>query len=171
MKKNIFFTKNNNFYYFILLILFILISIYFILFYLNSNKSYFEIKLDFLDYYIIPDDKEGETVKFLNKKSLNNIANVKDENINLLNIQEIDFTIQIYSDPDYTIVKNYMKKYIKLKSELLNTNELFLFSIATDIGVDYFLSYKNFSSKEEAISFCENSSFLDKCLIINLQND
>ena len=171
MKKNIFFTKKKNFYYFLPVILFILISIYFILFYLNINKSYFQIKFDILEYYFIPDDKEGEKVKFLDKKSLNNIFDVKDENKIIFNTQKLDFTIQLFSDPDFMIIKNFMNKYIEMKSELINIDELFLFSIETDIGIDYFLSYKNFSSKEDAINFCKNSLFFDKCLILNLKND
>ena len=125
MKKNIFFTKKKKFYYFLLVILFILISIYLILFYLNINKSYFQIKFDILEYYFIPDDKEGEKVKFLDKKSLNNIFDVKDENKKFFNTQKLDFTIQIFSDPDFMIIKNFMNKYIEMKSELINIDDLF----------------------------------------------
>ena len=102
---------------------------------------------------------------------MNNIFHVKDENKKIFNTQKLDFTIQLFSDPDFTIIKNFMNKYIEMKSELINIDDLFLFSIETDIGIDYFLSYKNFSSKDDAISFCKNSLFFDKCLILNLQND
>ena len=68
-------------------------------------------------------------------------------------------------------LKNIKKKFINLKKELIDISNLYLFKIQTDIGINYFLSYKNFSSKEEALNFCNINSFLNECLIIYLKNE
>ena len=75
MKKNLFLSKNTNKIYLITIyILILIILIYFISFYFFSNKKYFIIKNSSINnFYIIPEDKEGEKVKFVNKKSINNL--------------------------------------------------------------------------------------------------
>ena len=64
-----------------------------------------------------------------------------------------------------------MEKFIRLKSELIELEDLYLFSVNSAIGIDYFLSYKNFSSKDEAINYCNISNFLDNCLVLNVKNE
>ena len=77
MKKKFFFSKkNNSIYLFISLFFFVILTMYFLSFYLNLNKSYFVIENNSLEYFVIPDDKEGEKVNYLDKKSLNNTSNI-----------------------------------------------------------------------------------------------
>ena len=63
-----------------------------------------------------------------------------------------------------------IKKFINLKNELIDI-KFVLFKIETDIGINYFLSYKNFSSKNKALNFVILTSFLNECLIIYLKNE
>ena len=154
MSKNIFFVKKNNRFYSIILLLIFIIIIYLIFLFININKPYFIIKNSSLNYYIIPKDKEGEKVKFLDKKSINNFYNKKEINTKL-----------------NKIVKYYMENFIRLKSQLINLEDLYLFSVKSEIGIDYFLSYKNFSSKNEAINYCNITNYLDNCLILNIKNE
>ena len=171
MTKNIFFVKKlNNFYYILFLFIFIII-IYLIFLFININKPYFIIKNSSSNFYIIPKDKEGEKVKFLDKKSINNFYNIKEIDLKLNEINNLKYSIQLFSDITYEEVKYYMENFIRLKSQLINLEDLYLFSVKSEIGVDYFLSYKNFSSKNEAINYCNISNYLDNCLILNVKNE
>ena len=137
---------------------------------MNINKKYFVIQNnDKLNYYIIPEDKEGEKVKFIDKKSINELLSIRN-NDNLFNINDISFTIQLFSDINYTKVENYLNNLLKLKPELVSPDDLFIISVDSDIGTDYFLTFKNFLSYTEAISYCKKLSFIKKCLILNPQN-
>ena len=170
MKKYLFLSKNNNKKYIIFFTFFIIILlIYIINFFVIINQKYFIISNLYNNYYLIPEDKEGEKVKFIEKKSINNFSSFNKE-INNLNFNNLNFTIQLFSDPDYQQIKKYIKNTLQSKSEIIVSDELFIFSIDSDIGIDYFLTYKNFKSKIEAINFCKKLSFVKKCLILNPQN-
>tara|TARA_B100000575_G_C23070572_1_gene616596 strand:- start:785 stop:1294 length:510 start_codon:yes stop_codon:yes gene_type:complete len=169
MKKNLFFSKKIKFNYltFFLLLIFLLL-IYLILFLININKPYIIINNVVPNYFIIPLDKEGKKIDYVNKKSINNLS--ISENINLKKIEDLNFTIQIFSDTNYNKIKNYYNNFLKLKSQLINLKDLFIFSIESDIGVDYFISYKNFLTNEEALNFCLKSNIVQNCIIINPQD-
>ena len=98
MIKRIIFKRKNNYIlkYSLLLLLFIII-LYLISFYYFSNREYFVIPKFTDKYFVIPTNKEGEIVDYLDKKSLNNIDNgIQD--FDFKNIDELDFTIQLYSN-------------------------------------------------------------------------
>tara|TARA_B100002051_G_C16665259_1_gene601369 strand:- start:195 stop:707 length:513 start_codon:yes stop_codon:yes gene_type:complete len=170
MAKKLFFRKKNNRVFIFFLILLIFLIIYIISFLINTSKNYFVIKNIDLKYYIIPKDKEGEKVNFINKKSLNDVSKIKDESIFLNNIDNVSFSIQLYSNNDYFSVKEYKDNLINLKSEFIDKDDLYIFAVYSDIGTDYFLSYKNFSTKNIALNYCNKSNYIKKCLILNLQN-
>ena len=168
MKRNIFFSKKNNTFY-ILITLILLIILYFISFYININKSYFIIENDIINYSIIPKDKKGEKVKYLDKKSINTEIKLFKESLN--NPQNLKFTIQLFSNTDYNKVDHYMANFINFKSEIISKDDIYLFGLKSDFGIDYFLTYKNFISKNDAINFCNKSNILSECLILNFQNE
>ena len=171
MKKNIFFSKKiNSFYFFSLFFFITLIIIYFVGFYIQTTKPFFIMSSSIENYYIIPKDKEGEKVNFLEKKSINNLSYLNNNN-NLDNIDNLIFTIQLFSNANIDKVKKYKKKFINLKTEIIDISDLYLFKIETEIGINYFLSYKNFLSLEDAKKFCNINSFLNECLIIYLENE
>ena len=172
MQKKIFFNKNKKkIFYISFIFLFLIIIINLIIFYIIINQKYFVINIpkDMI-YYIIPKDKEGEKVKFLNKKSINDQSIIKNTNINSNDVKNLKYTIQLLSDINYDNIKDYSDNLIKLKSEIIFSEELFIFSVNSEIGIDYFLTYKNFNSKNEAMAYCDKLSFVKKCLIINPQN-
>ena len=167
MKKKIFFSKKNNKVYSIILLITILLIIYFISFYLSITKKYFIINnYNDNNYYLIPDDKEGEKVSFLDKKSINNSLKPEKEKYFLNNVNELNYTIQLYSDINYKKVEKYLNNLITQKSEIISTDEIFIFEINSQIGIDYFLTYKNFDSKSDALNYCKQLSFIKRCLII-----
>ena len=169
--KNIFFLKKNNFFSFSKIIFFIislLIIIYFFSYIYFLNKDYFIISEFKSSYFIIPENKEGEIIKFIDKKSLNNISNSK-SNIKLDNDTELIFSIQVHSTNDYLNLKKYYNNLLKIKKEIININDFYIISINSSLGTNYFLTYKNFPNKELAYSACKNISFIERCLILNLQ--
>ena len=130
MKKKIFFSKKNNLiYFFIPLFFFLLLIIYILSLYLNLKKNYFVIENNLLEYFVIPDDKEGEKVNYLDKKSLNNSPNINLDEKYHGNIDNLKFTIQVNVSSDYNEINNYLNKLIKLKSEIIF--EPFIRSIET----------------------------------------
>ena len=166
-KKFLFSKKNNSIYYFISLFFFLLLIIYILSLYLNLNKSYFVIENNSLEYFVIPDDKEGEKVHYLDKKSLNNLSNINLDNKYYSNIDNLKFTIQVKVSSEYNEINNYLDQLIKLKSEIISIDDFFIFPLVTNIGVDYFLSYKNFDSRLEARNYCKKITFINNCLVLN----
>ena len=139
-------------------------------FYIIKNQKYFILSNSSTNlYFIIPDDKEGEKVRFTDKKSINNLLPSFSNNNKLHNINDIEYTIQLFSDINYKSVEEYTKNLQDLKTTIISSEHLYIFSIKTQIGTDYFLTYKNFNSKLAAMEYCEKLSFVKKCIIINPQ--
>ena len=92
MRKNLFFIKNTKNYNLIIIFIFLfIIIIYFTSYYININKKNFVIyEPDNFTYFIIPYDKEGEKVKFINKKSINNKVSTNQNDLNLSNIEKLE---------------------------------------------------------------------------------
>ena len=169
MKKKIFYKNKLNPYFTVIMIFFLFIFIYYLVFYyINFNKKYFFIPSFLGEYYIIPDDRGGEKVSYTNKKSLNDLS-VDHKNLKLNELKDIKFSIQLYSDIEFDNVNNFLFTLIENKSEIIDIKDLYLFSIETEIGSDFFLTYKNFQSKNDAMTYCSNITFINKCLIISPQ--
>ena len=170
MKKKLFSKKKiSTFTKLFIFLLFFILILYLCIYIFYQQKKYFTVNENINKYYIIPTDKEGEKVNYLNIKSIN-INNALSNNNELTDIQNIKFTIQLYSDDNLKMVKKYLDKLKRNKIEIIDEKDLFVFLINTDLGPNYFVSYKNFDNKIKALEYCENLSFLNKCLIINLES-
>ena len=170
MIKRIIFKRKNNFIlkYFLLLLLFIII-IYLISFYYFINREYFIIPQFTDKYFIIPANKEGKVVDYLDKKSLNNIDNeIKD--FDFKNIDELDFTIQLYSNDNFENINKYLNNLLENKKEIIDHEDIFVFYKKTEIGTQYFITYKNYISKNNASETCDLLTIVKSCIILNLQN-
>ena len=170
MIKRIIFKKNNNYIlkYFLLFFLFIII-LYLISFYYFTNREYFIIPVFTDKYFIIPSNKEGEVVDYLDKKSLNNINN-KIQNFEFSNISELNYTIQLYSNDNFENINKYLNNLLENKIEIIDDEDIFIFYKKTEIGTQYFITYKNYISKNNAYESCDLLSIVKSCLILNLQN-
>ena len=170
MIKRIIFKKNNNYIlkYFLLFFLFIII-LYLISFYYFTNREYFIIPVFTDKYFIIPINKEGEVVDYLDKKSLNNINN-KIQNFEFSNISELNYTIQLYSNDNFENINKYLNNLLENKKEIIDHENIFVFYKKTEIGTQYFITYKNYISKNNAYESCDLLSIVKSCLILNLQN-
>ena len=170
MIKRIIFKKNNNYIlkYFLLFFLFIII-LYLISFYFFTNREYFIIPVFTDKYFIIPTNKEGEVVDYLDKKSLNNINN-KIQNFEFSNISELNYTIQLYSNDNFENINKYLNNLLENKKEIIEEEDIFVFFKKTEIGTQYFITYKNYISKNNASLACDLLSIVKSCLILTLQN-
>ncbi len=170
MIKRIIFKKKNNYIlkYPLFFLLFIII-VYLISFYYFINKEYFIIPQFTDKYFIIPDNKEGEVVNYLDKKSLNNTDN-EIQYYEFKNTSEVDFTIQLYSNDNFEIINKYLNNLLENKKEIIDHEDIFVFYKKTEIGTQYFITYKNYISKNNASEACDLLTFVKSCLILNLQN-
>ena len=170
MIKRIIFKRKNNYIlkYSLLLLLFIII-LYLISFYYFSNREYFVIPKFTDKYFVIPTNKEGEVVDYLDKKSLNNIDN-EIQYYAFNNTSEVYFTIQLYSNDNYEKINKYLNNLLENKKEIIDHEDIYVFYKKTEIGIQYFITYKNYISKNNASEACDLLTFVKSCLILNLQN-
>ena len=169
IKRIIFKRKNNYILKYSLLFFLIIIILYLISFYYSINREYFIIPIFTDKYFVIPADKEGEIVDYLDKKSLNNIDNeIKD--FEFKNTTEVDFTIQLYSNDNFENINKYLNNLLENKKEIIDQEDIFVFYHKTTIGTQYFLTYKNYISKNDASEACDLLTFVKNCIILNLQN-
>ena len=156
--RKIFYKKKSNNFFFIKILFFSLILIIFI---------YYIIPIDSNNFYITPNDKGGEKVKNLDKKSLN-LQSEKEFVKILKNEAETYFSIQFYSDNDFKKISEYLDKINQNNESIYNLNDFFILTLNSEIGTDYFLLYKSFKTKQLAKKYCVNYlSKLDQCLIVD----
>tara|TARA_X000000368_G_scaffold205945_1_gene162592 strand:+ start:1118 stop:1630 length:513 start_codon:yes stop_codon:yes gene_type:complete len=170
MIKRIIFQRKNNYIikYSLLLFLFIII-LYLISFYYFINREYFIIPTFTDKYFIIPTNKEGEVVDYLDKKSLNNIKN-KIQDFEFNDTSELNFTIQLYSNDNFEKINKYLINLFENKKEIIDQEDIIVFYKETEIGTQYFITYKNYISKNEASEACDFLTIVKSCIILNLQN-
>ena len=170
MIKRIIFQRKNNYIikYSLLLFLFIIIF-YLISFYYFINREYFIIPTFTDKYFIIPTNKEGEVVDYLDKKSLNNIKN-KIQDFEFNDTSELNFTIQLYSNDNFEKINKYLINLFENKKEIIDQEDIIVFYKETEIGTQYFITYKNYISKNEASEACDLLTIVKSCIILNLQN-
>tara|TARA_Y100000741_G_scaffold345049_1_gene310173 strand:+ start:244 stop:783 length:540 start_codon:yes stop_codon:yes gene_type:complete len=174
-KKKIFKKKNISWN-----IIFLLPSIIFIvsilLFFFYNKNQYFEINEFKGNFYKIPIDKGGQKISNLNKKSLHLKSSNLDFNTNDKS-NFLGYSIQLFVSNDYNLVKNKLdeiflnKKTIFLDQSDFNSNDFYILSFDTNIDIEFFLLYKNFSNKVTALEYCNNYlKFKNNCIILNIEN-
>ena len=51
---------------------------------------------------------------------------------------------------------------------MFQIDDFYILALSTEIGIDYFLIYKNFDTREEAQDYCSNYlSKIENCLIVD----
>ncbi len=155
--------KKKLFLLFFLLMLTIFIFIYNV----NLNNTFTIIPENKEIFYIIPKDKGGEKVENIDKKSLN--LKSKKRYSEIINKPEnLFYSIQFYSDSNLNNVKNYLKKITQYDENIYKLQDFYILALNLDIGVEYFLLYKNFEIREDAQNYCSNFLIkIDNCLIID----
>jgi len=153
--------------------LFLLVATFFLLFIFifnyNFNTQTIIIPEYKGNYYQIPRDKGGQKVFNTDKKSLNSQVNVNFEN-EFINIDEINYSIQFFTNSEFSNVNNFLSKLINSKESIFKKDEFFIFTFHSQVGVEYFLLYKNFNTREKAYNYCiKYLTKLDNCLIVDVE--
>ena len=119
-------------------------------------------------------DKDEKLFDYLNKIKKNGYKIVGTSTVKnniSCDITDLKFTIQYFSSPDYNKVREFYTNLINRRSQILSENDFYIFHIKSEIGDDYYLSYKNFETKKQAFNYCKKFlSDIDRCIIINFKN-
>ena len=145
-----------------------LLLILFIFFYFFINEKEFIVIPENTDiFYIIPEDRGGEKVPNLDKKSLNTITQDITEDI-IKKPDDLLFSIQFFTDSEIENINQYLQKITSFEETIYSINDFYILALTSEIGIEYFLLYKNFTTRLEATTYC--TKFLpkiDNCLIVD----
>ena len=148
-----------------LALLFIIMTVYY--FFVDNRDEFVIIPENKKPFYIIPEDRGGQKVENLDKKSLN-LKSLESINENINFPDDLIYSIQFFSDTKYENVNNYLKKIINSKETIYQIEDFYILALSTEIGIDYFLIYKNFDTRQEAQDYCSNYlSKIKNCLIVD----
>jgi len=148
-----------------LALLFIIMTVYY--FFVDNRDEFVILPENKKPFYIIPEDRGGQKVENLDKKSLN-LKSLESINENINFPDDLLYSIQFFSDTKYENVNNYLKKIINSKETTYQIEDFYILALSTEIGIDYFLIYKNFDTREEAQHYCSNYlSKIENCLIVD----
>ena len=169
MKKKIFIkNKRNNFLYFFFF--FIIFVGLLILYYQIYNNKFIKISQSITDFYIIPIDKGGEKIINTNKKSLNPNLDILSD-LNLIENNELLFSIQFYTNSNYDKVVEVLNANTSKYENIYNLEDFYILALSTDLGIEYFLLYKNFESRNLANEYCNTYlTKLKNCYILDVKN-
>ncbi len=143
----------------------IFILLYFFL--LRNENEFIVISENTDDFYVIPEDRGGEKVANLDKKSLNTItkdiiADVTEKPDYLL------FSIQFFTNSEIENVNQYLQKITNSNESIFSLNDFHILALTSEIGIEYFLLYKNFTTRLEATTYCTNFlPKMDNCIIVD----
>ena len=168
MKRRIIFKKKKSFKKIVISSLFVIILLLFFIFYLTSKNEFLVIPKNNESFYIIPEDRGGEKVANLDKKSLN-LESIKKSDTLKNHANDLPFSVQFYSSNDLVSINNYLNKITKSKENIYYLEDFFILALNTDIGLDYFLLYKKFATREAAKNYClKFLTKIERCLIVDV---
>tara|TARA_B100001559_G_C16273839_1_gene517336 strand:- start:36 stop:554 length:519 start_codon:yes stop_codon:yes gene_type:complete len=162
------FKKRRSYRKIIIFLTSLLIVTIFLYFFIYTNKNEFIVISENTDiFYIIPEDRGGEKVQNLDKKSLNMITKDITEDI----IEKPDnllFSIQFFTNSEMINVNQYLKNITNLDEKIYSIDDFYILALSSEIGIEYFLLYKNFTTRLEAANYCiKFLSKMDNCLIVD----
>ena len=162
------FKKRKSYRKIIITLCFLLTLFIFLYFFIFINKKEFIVIPENTDvFYIIPEDRGGEKVPNLDKKSLIAITQDITEDI-IKKPDDLLFSIQFFADSEIGNIYQYLKKITSFEETIYNINDFYILALTSEIGIEYFLLYKNFTTRLEATTYC--TKFLpkiDNCLIVD----
>jgi len=149
----------------IFFLIFVFISFYF--FILANENEFIVIPENTNVFYVIPEDRGGEKVPNLDKKSLNTITQDINEDI-IKKPDDLLFSIQFFTDSEMENVNQYLQKITNFEETIYSIDDFYILALTSEIGIEYFLLYKNFTSRIEATNYCVKFlPKIDNCLIVD----
>ena len=162
------FKKRRSYRKTIISISFLIIVFICFYFFILANENEFIVIPENTDvFYIIPEDRGGEKVPNLDKKSLNTITQDITEDI-IKKPDDLLFSIQFFTDSEIENINQYLQKITSFEETIYSINDFYILALTSEIGIEYFLLYKNFTTRLEATNYC--TKFLpkiDNCLIVD----
>jgi len=170
-KKKIFSNKYRSIYFiklFLITLCFLIIIMYLYFKYIRYN--FFIISQFEENFYIIPKDKGGLKVLNIDKKSLHLNQLILNNN-KIEDISELFYSIQFLVSSDYDKIILNLNNFINNYENIYKKQDFYVVTLKSELGIDYFLLYKNFKNHYEAKDYCTKYlSQIDNCLIVNVQN-
>ncbi len=162
------FKKKTSYRKIVIALFCIIIIFFFFYFFILTNKNKFIVIPENTDvFYIVPEDRGGQKVANLDKKSLNIITKKITEH-EIEKPDDLLFSIQFFADSKMINVNQYLKKITNSDESIYSIDNFYLLSLTSEIGVEYFLLYKNFATRLDAKNYC--IKFLPKmnnCLVVD----
>ena len=147
--------------------LLLILFIFFYFFIFINEKEFIVIPENTDVFYIIPVDRGGEKVPNLDKKSLNTITQDITEDI-IKKPDDLLFSIQFFTDSEIENINQYLQKITSFEETIYSINDFYILALTSEIGIEYFLLYKNFTTRLEATTYCTKYlPKIDNCLIVD----
>ena len=167
-KKNIFIKKKSITFFFKFLFLLIFLLIIFIIFINFYKYEYIKIEDSKNIFFTIPDNKEGMNLLNQDKKGLH--LSYEDKIFNILK-PDLNFSIQVATNSSYLFIENMKTKVLNKNESIFNPEDLHIVVFNNSFDKEYFLLYKNFISRDEALDNCKKHNiFFKNCIIVNVKN-
>ena len=146
----------------------LIIIFFFLYFFILTNENEFIVIPENTDvFYIVPNDRGGEKVANIDKKSIN--KSTKEIVEHELEIPEdLLFSIQFFTDSQMINVNQYLQKITNSDESIYSIDDFYILALKLEIGIEYFLLYKNFTTRLDATNYC--IKFLPKinnCLVVD----
>ena len=170
-KKRIFSKKSTSIFFIKLLLIFLfLLIIIFDLYFKYIRYNFFIIPQFEENYYLIPKDKGGKKILNVDKKSLHLNQLILNNN-KLQDSPELFYSIQFFASPDYDKIILTLNNFINNYENIYKKEDFYVVTLKSELGIDYFLLYKNFKNRDEAKDHCSKYiPQIDNCLIVNVKN-
>ena len=161
------FKKKQSYRKIIIALSCLIIIFFFIYFFILSNENEFIVIPENTDvFYIVPEDRGGEKVANLDKKSLNTTKEIAENEIQ--KPDDLLFSIQFFTDSQIINVNQYLQKLTNFDESIYSIDDFYILALTSEIGIEYFLLYKNFTTRLDAKNYC--IKFLPKmnnCLVVD----
>jgi len=106
----------------------IIVFIFFYLFILANENEFIVIPENTDVFYIIPEDRGGEKVPNLDKKSLNTITQDITEDI-IKKPDDLLFSIQFFSDSEIENINQYLQKITSFEETIYSINDFYILAL------------------------------------------
>ena len=162
------FKKKQSYRKIIIVLSCLIILFFFLYFFILSNENKFIVIPANTDvFYIVPEDRGGEKVANLDKKSLNKTTKEISEH-EIEKPDDLLFSIQFFTDSQIINVNQYLHKITNFDESIYSIDDFYILTLTSDIGIEYFLLYKNFATRSDATNYCiKFLAKMNNCLVVD----
>jgi len=131
---------------------------------LELTKIYNEAD-KFVRKIVIPINKEAQNILLWRPSDITKIQTIAARGGNWILL--IKSATNVLKGDNYVFVSPDL---LENKKEIIDYEDIFVFYKKTEIGTQYFITYKNYISKNNASEACDLLTIVKSCIILNLQN-